>query len=54
VAIDANDHVWIVHRPKTISDREIGASQNPPTSECCIPAPSVIEFDPEGNVLQAW
>ncbi len=54
VAIGANDHVWIVHRPKTISDREIGATQNPPTSECCIPAPSVIEFDPEGNVVQAW
>ena len=54
VAIDANDHVWIVHRPKSLTDREIGASQKPPTSECCIPAPSVIEFDPKGNVLQAW
>jgi len=54
VAIDANDHVWIVHRPKTLSDRETGAAQNPPTSECCIPAPSVIEFDSKGNVLQAW
>ena len=54
MAIDANDHVWIVQRPKSLSDREIGASQKPPTSECCIPAPSVIEFDPDGNVLQAW
>ena len=54
VAIDAKDHVWIVHRPKSLSDREIGASQKPARSECCIPAPSVIEFDPEGNVVQAW
>ncbi len=54
MAIDANDHIWIVQRPSTLTDRETGAAQNPPTSECCIPAPSVIEFDPEGNVLQAW
>ena len=54
MTIDANDHVWIVHRPITVTDRVTGAAQNPPTSECCIPAPSVIEFDPEGNILQAW
>ncbi len=22
--------------------------------KCCVPAPPVIEFDPEGNVVQAW
>ena len=54
VAVDAQDHVWVLHRPRTISDREAGAVQNPPVSECCVPAPSVIEFDPEGNVVQAW
>ena len=25
-----------------------------PHSSCCVPAPSVLEFDREGNVLQAW
>jgi len=54
MAVDENDHVWIVHRPNTLSERETGAAQNPPSSLCCIPAPSVIEFDPDGNVLQAW
>ncbi len=54
VATDANDNVWIVHRPHSLSEREIPAMQDPPASECCIPAPSVIEFDPEGNILQAW
>ncbi len=54
VAVDANDHVWILQRPHSLSDRETAAAQNPPESECCIPAPSVIEFDPEGNVVQAW
>ncbi len=54
VAVDAKDHVWIVHRPLTISTQEGGAAQDPPISECCVPAPSVIEFDPEGNLVQAW
>lgn len=54
VATDANDNVWIVHRPHSLTEREIPAMQDPPASECCIPAPSIIEFDPEGNILQAW
>ncbi|MFC2126000.1 hypothetical protein ACFLU5_14450 [Bacteroidota bacterium] len=54
VAVDAYDHVWIVQRPNSLSERETGAAQDPRISECCNPAPSVIEFDPDGNVLQAW
>lgn len=54
VAVDAHDHVWIIHRPGRLTPQEAGAVQDPPYSECCVPAPSVIEFDPEGNVVQAW
>ena len=54
VATDARDHVWVIHRPRTMTEDERGASLTPPRSECCIPAPSVIEFDPDGNVVQAW
>ncbi len=54
IATDANDHIWIVQRPGSLDERETRAANNPPESECCIPAPSVIEFDQEGNVLQAW
>ncbi len=54
VAVDARDHVWAIHRPRSLTDREAGAVQDPPLSECCVPAPSVIEFDPDGNVVQAW
>lgn len=54
VTVGPNDHVWIVHRPRTITAREAGAVQNPPLSTCCVPAPSVIEFDQEGNVVRAW
>jgi hypothetical protein len=54
VAVDSRDHVWIVQRPLTLTDREAGAVQDPPLSLCCVPAPSIIEFDREGNVVQAW
>src|SRR6266852_6263393 len=33
---------------------DAGAAQTPPRSQCCFPAPSVIEFDKQGNMLQAW
>jgi sugar lactone lactonase YvrE len=54
VAVDAHDHVWIIQRPHTLNERELGATTTPPEAECCFPAPVVIEFDPDGNVVQAW
>ena len=54
IAVDSHDHIWVIHRPKTIRDQEKGASLHPPTSECCFPAPAVLEFDMEGNLMQAW
>ena len=26
----------------------------PPRSKCCVPAPPVLEFDADGNLLRAW
>lgn len=55
VGVDSRDHVYIVHRQASLNARtEIGASQNPPTGECCAAAPPVLEFDPEGNLVRAW
>ena len=55
VAVDEHDHVWIMQRPRSLSRLEkAAAAQNPPAAKCCVPAPPVIEFDPEGNVVQAW
>jgi DNA-binding beta-propeller fold protein YncE len=54
VAVDSRDHIWIIHRPGSLNPDEAGAAQTPPLSVCCIPAPPVIEFDAEGNVIQAW
>jgi hypothetical protein len=52
--VDDQDHVWIIHRPRLLTASETGAVQTPPRSKCCVPAPPVIEFDAEGNVVQAW
>lgn len=54
IAVDGDDNIWIVNRPLTLTEREAGAVQDPPVSTCCVPAPSIIQFDQEGNVLQAW
>ena len=55
VSVDSRDHVWIIHRQTTFNERtEINAAVDPPTSECCTPAPNILEFDPEGNLVGYW
>src|SRR3954464_5397691 len=54
IAVDERDHVWIIQRPSSLTRGEKLAAANPPAAKCCVPAPSIIEFDPEGNVVQAW
>jgi DNA-binding beta-propeller fold protein YncE len=54
VAVDTKDHIWIVHRPRTLSFGENAAASNPPQGECCVSAPPVLEFDQAGNVVQSW
>src|SRR5439155_26705089 len=49
VAVDDQDHVWIIHRSSaTLNNNERGAELNPPTGECCKGAPPVLEFDLAG------
>ena len=54
VWVDAQDHVWMVHRgdnPNTLK----GLEMKPPFSEmCCATAPLVLEFDQKGNLLRRW
>jgi DNA-binding beta-propeller fold protein YncE len=54
VGVDAQDHVYIIHRGATLEEKEVYATANPPASECCKPAPPVLEFDPAGNLVRAW
>src|SRR5437016_10537564 len=54
VSVDSQDHIWIVHRTNTYEPMEIYATAKPPAAECCIPAPPVLEFDEEGNLIGHW
>lgn len=54
IATDKNDHIWIIQRPRTLTEDERGATTSPPRSKCCIPAPPVMEFDRAGNFLRGW
>ena len=55
VGIDKQDHVYIIHRGAgSLEPKEIYAFANPPQSECCLPAPPVLEFDQEGNLVRSW
>ena len=53
VYIDKDDHIWIAQRPaSTTAFGERDALMG--SGDCCTPAPPVIEFDMQGNVLHAW
>jgi hypothetical protein len=54
VSVDAQDHIWIIHRGASLERMESYAAANPPASECCSAAPPVLEFDEEGNLIGHW
>jgi DNA-binding beta-propeller fold protein YncE len=46
IAVDARDHVWVVHRPSTLQPNE--------TRSIWRSAPPVLEFDQDGTLLSSW
>ena len=56
VGVDSRDHVFIIHRGlSTLNERtEAGSATDPKTGECCSPAPPILEFDPDGNLINSW
>src|SRR2546425_4519508 len=77
IAVDKDDNIWIVQRPRTLTSDEAGATGATRTrvdangvpfpcdmfgfarpqgsiSDCCLPAPSIMQFDPKSNLLRAW
>ncbi len=55
VSVDNRDHIWIVHRGDSLSAGETPAAQDPPVAtECCFPAPPVLEFDQAGLLVNYW
>jgi DNA-binding beta-propeller fold protein YncE len=43
VHVDAQDHIWVLHRPRTLSEQERAKA-----------APPLLEFDASGKLIQAW
>jgi hypothetical protein len=54
VSVDAQDHVWIIHRAGSLEDGEVHATTDPPKAQCCAPAPPVLQFDQEGSLISSW
>jgi DNA-binding beta-propeller fold protein YncE len=54
VYVDKRDHVWIVQRPASLSEREVGAAAKPPISKCCVSAPPVLVFNQDGEIVRSW
>jgi hypothetical protein len=52
--VDADDHIWVLTRPRDLDRTENFATLKPPTAECCVAPPAVLEFDTAGNLLKSW
>jgi DNA-binding beta-propeller fold protein YncE len=45
VSVDQQDHVWVIHRPKTLLPTEVRGGEA---------APPILEFDQAGNLLSSF
>ena len=43
IAVDAEDHIWVLHRPRTL-----------PKEEASMAAPPIMIFDAAGNFIRGW
>jgi hypothetical protein len=54
VAVDGKDNVWIIHRESSLEPKEKYATWAPRASECCVPAPAVLQFNQAGDLIGSW
>jgi len=54
MAVDAQGHLWVLQRPRTVPEVALGLAATPPTTACCITAPAVLEFGADGKVMRSW
>jgi len=49
------DHVFVINLTDSFNARtESGSGTNPPSGECCTPAPNVLEYDAAGVLVGHW
>src|SRR5207244_1123070 len=51
IYVDSKDHIWVANRPKSVDKAVKNLAHDPPDGECCTPAPPVLEFDMQGNLI---
>ena len=54
VSVDSSDHIWIIHREGSLETKEKYATWSPAASECCVPAPPILEFNEAGDLIGHW
>ena len=54
LAVDARNHVFVLHRQSSIDVEFKAAALDPPLGDCCVPAPPVLEFGPDGTLVNSW
>ena len=54
IATAADDTIWVIHRPGSLTEDERGAATTPKRSKCCTSAPPVLQFDRQGKLLRSW
>jgi hypothetical protein len=52
--VDKNDNIWVLNRPRDLDKTMNFATLIPPTAECCVLPPAVLEFNAEGDLLRSW
>ena len=53
MTLDAQNHIWVAQRPGSTTNlsERYGLEG---IGECCFPAPPIMEFDSDGNLIQTW
>ena len=54
LAVDKDDNVWVLDRPKDLRDMELRAELTDPTADCCTRPPSMIHIDKNGGVIGSF
>src|SRR5215471_11129341 len=50
LTVDSHGNIWVISLPRSI----VPQLDEPPQPESGVPAPSVVEFDSQGNFLRGW
>jgi DNA-binding beta-propeller fold protein YncE len=54
VCVDAQDHVFVLHRQEGLTEATLTARSRFDGDKTRIKAPPVMEFDPQGNLVNSW